>query len=71
MNMLYFILPDPPNLQEIAKRTEKQHISISRPKPPKTRTKPPKKELRKSPAPLRSAAKGASQKKVWSRPDTI
>ena len=29
---LYFILPDPPNLQEIAKRTDNQHFRYTQPK---------------------------------------
>ena len=32
-NDLYFILPDPPNLQEIAKRADNQYFRYSRPKP--------------------------------------
>ena len=31
-NDLYFILPDPPNLQEIAKRTDNQHFRYTQPK---------------------------------------
>ena len=30
---LYFILPDPPNLQEIAKHADNQHFHYSHPKP--------------------------------------
>ena len=31
-NDLYFILPDPPNLQEIAKRADNQHFRYTQPK---------------------------------------